>query len=206
MWFNDHDTSAIDVTVIVPVCVSMLMKWGDVSFLPPSPECTTTDPTPQLTIKWMNGWMITWNGYTFILSLGCLTLQHHPRFLKDSCVWVELSRLGGRQKKGRKKIWGTRYKKNPQHRHEAPLDTTVRTILESQHRNGGLGCHAKDDPGGCCVSSGFLAFCRSSYLPIIVECCWTAASRSLSSIVHSPISDHPEETTIQGHCGQIPPK
>lgn len=31
-----------------------------------------------------------------------------------------------------------------------------------------------------------------SYLPIIVECCWTAASRSLSSIVHSPISVHPE--------------
>lgn len=30
------------------------------------------------------------------------------------------------------------------------------------------------------------------YLPIIVECCWTAASRSLSSIVHSPISVHPE--------------
>lgn len=32
----------------------------------------------------------------------------------------------------------------------------------------------------------------SSYLPIIVECCWTAASKSLSRMVHSPISVHPE--------------
>lgn len=47
-----------------------------------------------------------------------------------------------------------------------------------------------------------MGFCRSSYLPIIVECCWTAASRSLSSIVHSPISEHPEETRVQ--TGQIP--
>lgn len=31
-----------------------------------------------------------------------------------------------------------------------------------------------------------------AYLPIIVECCWTAASRSLSRMVHSPIAVHRE--------------
>lgn len=30
-----------------------------------------------------------------------------------------------------------------------------------------------------------------AYLPIIVECCWTAASRSRSRMVHSPIALHP---------------
>lgn len=30
------------------------------------------------------------------------------------------------------------------------------------------------------------------YLPIIVECCCTAASSSLSKMVHSPIAVHPE--------------
>lgn len=52
----------------------------------------------------------------------------------------------------------------------------------------------------------FLLFCWSSYLPIIVECCWTAASRSLSSIVHSPISEHPEKTRAQRHSCSYPSK
>lgn len=34
------------------------------------------------------------------------------------------------------------------------------------------------------------------YLPIIVECCCTAASSSLSRIVHSPIAVHPETKTL----------
>lgn len=33
---------------------------------------------------------------------------------------------------------------------------------------------------------------RRPYLPIIVECCCTAASSSLSKMVHSPIAVHPE--------------
>lgn len=37
---------------------------------------------------------------------------------------------------------------------------------------------------------------RSPYLPIIVECCCTAASSSLSRIVHSPIAVHPETKTL----------
>lgn len=57
--------------------------------------------------------------------------------------------------------------------------------------------------GGCWGQSPVLApLCRSpegpgggrggTHLPIIVECCWTAASRSLSRMVHSPIAVHPE--------------
>lgn len=37
---------------------------------------------------------------------------------------------------------------------------------------------------------------RDPYLPIIVECCCTAASSSLSRIVHSPIAVHPETKTL----------
>lgn len=46
----------------------------------------------------------------------------------------------------------------------------------------------------------------SSYLPIIVECCWTAASKSLSSMVHSPIAAHPQTLIqIQGKTWIFPP-
>jgi len=44
------------------------------------------------------------------------------------------------------------------------------------------------------------------YLPIIVECCWTAASKSLSSMVHSPIAAHPQtQIQIQGKAWIFPP-
>lgn len=39
-----------------------------------------------------------------------------------------------------------------------------------------------------------------SYLPIIVECCWTAASNSRSSMVHSPMIAHSERKTSRGSC------
>lgn len=35
---------------------------------------------------------------------------------------------------------------------------------------------------------------HNSYLPIIVECCWTAASKRRSNMVHSPIFVHAEIT------------
>lgn len=78
----------------------------------------------------------------------------------------------------------------------------LRKILEAQDRNGGLGAMLKT----ILEAAEFLLFFWWSYLPIIVECCWTAASRSLSSIVHSPISEHPEKTKAQRHSVQIPPK
>ena len=78
----------------------------------------------------------------------------------------------------------------------------LRKILEAQDRNGGLGAMLKT----ILEAAEFPALFWWSYLPIIVECCWTAASRSLSSIVHSPISEHPEKTRAQRHSGQIPPK
>ena len=53
----------------------------------------------------------------------------------------------------------------------------------------------------------FRLFCKYSglfsYLPIIVECCWTAASRSLSSMVHSPMFVHPE-TRAHGTLHEFP--
>lgn len=98
-----------------------------------------------------------------------------------------------------------RDRKNPQHRHEG-LGTMLREDPGVTTQKRGTGNHAKDGPGGCWVSSFALGFCWSSYLPIIVECCWTAASRSLSSIVHSPISEHPEKTNDQRYCVQIPQK
>lgn len=86
----------------------------------------------------------------------------------------------------------------------------LRKILEAQHRNGGLGTMLKTilEAAAILLSwvSHFFLFVFFSYLPIIVECCWTAASRSLSSIVHSPISEHPEKTRAQRHSVQIPPK
>ena len=130
-------------------------------------------------------------------------MQHRPRFCKDSCqlVYLAVSSRRRRTKKGisveqerEKKIHYTDTKTG-HHATEDPGGTTQKR---------GTGDHAKDDPGGCCDSSVVLG--SSSYLPIIVECCWTAASRSLSSIVHSPISEHPEKTRAQRHSVQIPPK
>lgn len=46
----------------------------------------------------------------------------------------------------------------------------------------------------------FLFLLTHSYLPIIVECCWTAASNSRSSMVHSPMIAHSERKTSRGSC------
>lgn len=54
-------------------------------------------------------------------------------------------------------------------------------------------------PPGLCRAAGHPAppaAPRRPYLPIIVECCCTAASSSLSRIVHSPIAVHPETKTL----------
>ena len=81
----------------------------------------------------------------------------------------------------------------------------LQKILEAQDRNGGLGTMLKTILEAAAILLLFLIF-FFFYLPIIEECCWTAASRSLSSIVHSPISEHPEKTRAQRHSFQIPPK
>lgn len=39
-----------------------------------------------------------------------------------------------------------------------------------------------------------------SYLPIIVECCWTAASKRRSNIVHSPMVIHSETIAHRALC------
>lgn len=46
----------------------------------------------------------------------------------------------------------------------------------------------------------------TSYLPIIVECCWTAASSSLSKIVHSPmVSKRWQKSQKKQDLGSQPP-
>lgn len=40
-------------------------------------------------------------------------------------------------------------------------------------------------------------FSSTSYLPIIVECCWTAASNSRSNMVHSAMVAHSEKITLR---------
>lgn len=154
----------------------------------------------------MDKWVKGHRKHEFSFSLSCVSLQHHPRFWEDSCQlnYSLLSRLRKRRRKTKKWNLWTR-QKNPQHRHEG-LGTMLQEDPRGTTQKRGIGGHAKDDPGGCCDSSVVLGFCWSSYLPIIVECCWTAASRSLSSIVHSPISEHPEKTRAQLHSVQIPPK
>lgn len=142
-------------------------------------------------LKWISGWMSTWND-TWILWLLCCN-----RFREISCRLNYLAVSGKKGNLGNETEKSTtQTRKTGNHAREDPWGTRQKR---------GTGDHAKDDPGGCCVSSFFLGFCWS-YLPIIVECCWTAASRSLSSIVHSPISEHPEKTRAQRHSVQIPPK
>ena len=54
----------------------------------------------------------------------------------------------------------------------------------------GLGLGVRKDPGA--ARRGRRGPARRPYLPIIVECCCTAASSSLSRMVHSPIAERPE--------------
>lgn len=178
------------------------MERGDTAdslnlFLPPM----SAQPPLKLTNKhqmdtWMNEYM-KWHMNFSLVKAVCNII---PSSETTAVNWfTKLTRLGG-GKKGY--LWNkteestTQTRRTGHHAKEDPWSTTQKR---------GTGNHAKDDPGGRCVSS-VLGFCWSSYLPIIVECCWTAASRSLSSIVHSPISVHPEKTRAQRHSVQIPPK